>query len=333
MTRRTQHTDLAGTTALVTGAARGIGAATARALHDRGVNLVLVDVDGPALQRVAATLPDRVVTVVADVLDLPALEDAVTRGVARFGGLDHVIANAGIASYGSALAVDPEVFRRVIEVNVVGVFHTVRAALPALRRSQGYVLVVSSLAAFVPAPGLAAYNTSKAGVEQLANALRLEETGSGVAVGCAHMSWIDTPMVREARADLTEPEGEGPPVPGAAGRTEAVEVCAEAFIRALERRSRRVHVPRWVGLARRARNVLSSPLGDLVYRRRTPELLARIDRQVARLGRSTSAHTLDVHAGEVSHPASRTATRTGTHTNAQTGTHPGTHPGAHAGRA
>jgi NAD(P)-dependent dehydrogenase (short-subunit alcohol dehydrogenase family) len=298
MALRTQLADLHGSTAVITGAGRGIGAATARVLHDEGANLVLVDVDGPALADVATEMSDRVLPVFADVLDLPALEEAVARGVDRFGGLDHVLANAGIASYGSVCAVDPAIFRRVVDVNVVGVFHTVRAALPALRRSEGYVLVVSSLAAFAPAPGLAAYSSSKAAVEHFANALRLEEAGNGVAVGCAHMSWIDTPMVREGREDITEPGGERQRRPGPVDRTHSVEACAEAFVEAMRRRSRRVYVPRWVGAARRARGLLSSPLGDLVYRRQAPELLARMDRQVSRLGRSTSAHTLHVHAGE-----------------------------------
>jgi NAD(P)-dependent dehydrogenase (short-subunit alcohol dehydrogenase family) len=297
MTPRThlaRQTDLRGTTALVTGAARGIGAATARALHGEGVNLVLVDLDGPALRAVAAELGGGVLPVEADVLDLPALEKAVARGVAEFGGLDHVVANAGIVSYGSLLAVDPEVFRRVVDVNVVGVFHTVRAALPALRAGRGYVLVVSSLAAFAPAPGMAAYHASKAGVEHLANVIRIEEARHGVAVGCAHMSWIDTPLVREAREDLADSLASGAALPGPVNRTDPVEACADAFVRALRRRSRRVYLPGWVRLVASTRGVLSSPLGDLVYRRRAPGLLDRIDRQVARLGRSASARTLEV---------------------------------------
>ena len=94
-------------------------------------------------------------------------------------------------------------FRRVHDVNINGVFHTVRAALPSVIERSGYVLVVSSLAAFAPAPGLAPYNASKAGVEHFANALRLEVAHHGVAVGTAHMSWIDTPMVRDAKRDLS----------------------------------------------------------------------------------------------------------------------------------
>ena len=91
-----------------------------------------------------------------------------------------MLANAGIASYGSVLNVDPATFRRVIDVNVNGVFHTVRAALPSVIERQGYILVVSSLAAFAAAPGVTAYNASKAGVEHFANALHLEVDHHGV---------------------------------------------------------------------------------------------------------------------------------------------------------
>src|ERR1044072_5205893 len=117
------------------------------------------------------------------------------QGVSRFGAIDIVIANAGIASYGSVLVVDPDAFRRVLDVNVVGVFNTVRATLPSLIERKGYILVVSSLAAFTAAPGMAPYDASKAGVEQFANAVRFEVAHHGVGVGCAHMAWIDTPLV------------------------------------------------------------------------------------------------------------------------------------------
>ena len=113
-----------------------------------------------------------------------------------------MVANAGIASYGSVLQVDPEAFKRVLDVNLLGVFHTVRATLPALIDRRGYVLIVSSLAAFAAAPGMAPYDMSKAGNEHLANALRLEVGHLGVSVGSAHMSWIDTALVRDTKADL-----------------------------------------------------------------------------------------------------------------------------------
>src|SRR5689334_3419903 len=164
---------VAGKVVFITGGAAGVGAEVARRLHAKGARLVLVDAD--ALDRFAASLGgDRVLTVTADVRDLAAMQAAAEQAVQRFGGIDAVVANAGIASYGSVLQVDPAAFKRLLEVNVLGVFHTVRAALPAIVERRGYVLVVSSLAAFTAAPGLAPYNASKAAVEQFANALRLE---------------------------------------------------------------------------------------------------------------------------------------------------------------
>src|SRR6476661_4121854 len=154
--------DLDGKVVLITGGGRGIGSETAKALATHGARLVLTDVDEPALKEtVAAIGEDSALGVVADVTDLDAMEDAVAQGVARFGGLDVAVANAGIASYGSVLEVDPATFRRVVDINVNGVFHTVRAALPSIIERKGYVLVVSSLAAFAAAPGMSPYNASK----------------------------------------------------------------------------------------------------------------------------------------------------------------------------
>ena len=187
---------------LITGGARGIGAETAKALAIKGAKVVITDVEEPALTAVAREIGGNALAVVADVTDLDAMHRAVAAGIERFGGIDVVVANAGIASYGSVLSVDPATFRRVIDININGVFHTVRAALPSLIERQGYILVVSSLAAFAAVPGFAAYNASKAGIEHFTNALRLELTHQGVAVGSAHMSWIDTPLVQDAKKDL-----------------------------------------------------------------------------------------------------------------------------------
>jgi NAD(P)-dependent dehydrogenase (short-subunit alcohol dehydrogenase family) len=191
-------TSLQGKVVFITGGARGIGAEVARRLRNKGAKLVMTDLNQAELTALAAELgEDRVLTAVADVRDLPAMQVVAARAVERFGGIDVVVANAGIASYGSLLQVDPEAFKRVLDVNVLGVFHTVRAALPALIERRGYVLIVSSLAAYAAAPGLTPYNASKAGVEILANALRLEVAHHGVSVGSAHMSWIDTALVRD----------------------------------------------------------------------------------------------------------------------------------------
>ncbi|WP_421845713.1 SDR family oxidoreductase [Mycobacterium sp.] len=283
---------LQGNVAFVTGAARGIGAEVARLLHARGAKLVLTDLDEAELAAVGAEFgDDRVLTVVADVRDLSAMQAAADKAVERFGRIDVVVANAGIASYGSVLQVDPEAFKRVGDVNMLGVFHTVRATLPAVIDSRGYVLIVSSLAAFTGAPGLAAYHASKAGVEMLANVLRLETAHHGVSVGSAHMSWIDTALVRDAKSDLPSFGKLLTRLPWPLNKTTSVDECAEAFVKGIERRRRRVYCPGWVGLFRWVKPVLATRIGEFPVLRSAAGILPGMDAEVVALGRSTSAYT------------------------------------------
>jgi NAD(P)-dependent dehydrogenase (short-subunit alcohol dehydrogenase family) len=282
---------VSGKVVFITGGAAGVGAEVARRLHDRGAKLVLTDVDEDALARQASELgSDRVLTVGADVRDLGAMHAAAGAAVQRFGGIDVVVANAGIASYGSVLQVDPEAFKRVLDINVLGVFHTVRATLPSIIERRGYVLVVSSLAAYAAAPGLAAYNASKAAVEQFANALRLEVAHRGVDVGSAHMSWIDTAMVRDSKADLSTFGEMLSKLPGPLKKTTSVAECGKAFVAGIEGRKSRVYCPSWVGAVRWLKPLLSTPLGEAPVLKIVPDLLPRMDAEVAALGRSTSAH-------------------------------------------
>lgn len=288
-----------GKVVLITGAARGIGAETARALAKKGAKLVLTDLDAEPLAALGAELGDAVaVTAVCDVCDLASMEEAVAAGVERFGGIDVVLANAGIASYGSVLAVDPATFKRVLDINVLGVFHTVRAALPSIIERRGYILVVSSLAAYAPAPGLAAYNASKAGAEHFANALRLEVAHHGVVVGSAHMSWIDTPLVQDAKKDLGAFNQMLKTLPGPLGKTTSVDTCVDAFVKGIENRSRRVNVPGWVGVMGWIKRLIASPVGERETLKSVPELLPQMDAEVAALGRSTSARNTAMDESE-----------------------------------
>jgi NAD(P)-dependent dehydrogenase (short-subunit alcohol dehydrogenase family) len=288
-------TSLLGKVVIITGGARGIGAEVARRLHNKGANLVLTDFNQAELSAFAAELgQDRVLTAVADVRDLPAMQAAAARAVERFGGIDVVVANAGIASYGSVLQVDPEAFKRVLEVDVLGVFHTVRATLPAVIERRGYVLVVSSLAAYTAAPGFVAYNAAKAGVEMLANALRLEVAHQGVSVGSAHMSWIDTALVRDSEADLPAFGKLLDSFPWPLNKTTTVDKCAAAFVKGIEGRRSRIYCPRWVSLFRWVKPVLSTAVGEMPVHKSTAELLPQLDAQVAALGRSTSAYNQDL---------------------------------------
>jgi NAD(P)-dependent dehydrogenase (short-subunit alcohol dehydrogenase family) len=281
-----------GQVVLITGGANGIGAEVARRLHHKGAKLVLTDVDEQLLNDVAARLGgDRVLPVVADVRDLAAMQAAVDQGVARFGGIDIVMANAGIATTGSVLGVDPGAFKTLIDVNIMGVFHTVRAALPSVIERRGYVLIVSSAAAYAAAAGMVPYDTSKAGVEHFANALRLEVAHQGVAVGSAHMLWIDTPMVREGKADSEAFREMLRRLPGPLGKTTSIDKCGEAFVAGIEDRKRQINCPRFVGLLRWLKPLLSSRLGEPVTLRHVPDLLPKMDAEAAALGRHVSART------------------------------------------
>ena len=237
-----------GKVALITGGANGIGAEVARRLHSKGAKLVLTDLDEVQLKETAARIgEDRVLTQVADVREFADMQSAVDKGTERFGGIDIVMANAGIGSFGSVLEIDPEAFKTVVDVNLMGAFYTVRAALPSVIERRGYVLVVSSLAAFAAVPGMASYDASKAGVEHFANSLRLELAHRGVDVGSAHMSWIDTPLVRESK-ELTTFLEMLSKLPGPLKKTTSVEKCGETFLKGIEGRKSRVYCPSWVGL-------------------------------------------------------------------------------------
>jgi NAD(P)-dependent dehydrogenase (short-subunit alcohol dehydrogenase family) len=281
----------------ITGGARGIGAEVAKRLRSKGAKLVLTDLDKDALETFAIQLGgvEHVLPIAADVRDLPAMQAAAEQAVERFGGIDVVVANAGIASYGSVLQVDPEAVKRVLDVNLLGVFHTVRATLPALIEQRGYVLIVSSLAAFAAAPGMAPYDMSKAGNEHLANALRPEVAHLGVGVGVAHMAWIDTALVRDTKADLPSFSNQLAALPWPLSKTTSVDKCAAAFVKGIEGRKKRVYCPPWVALFRWLKPVLSTRIGEFPVGRTASALMSQMDAEVVALGRSTSAYTEEIH--------------------------------------
>src|ERR1700734_1329721 len=286
----------------ITGGGQGIGAEVARRLRAKGAKLVLTDLDEAALAERSAELGGdaHVLTVVAEVADVgnhgqdvcvAAMQDAAAKAVEKFGGIDTVVANAGIASYGSVLHVDPDAVKRVLDVNLLGVFHTVRAALPSIIERRGYVLVVSSLAAFAAAPGMAPYDMSKAGNEHLAHALRLEVAHLGVAVGSAHMSWIDTALVRDTQKDLPVFREPVAKFPWPLNKTTSVDKCAAAFVDGIEHRKKRVYCPGWVGVFRWLKPFLSTGFGEGPILKTAGGQVTQMDAEVAALGRSVSAHT------------------------------------------
>ena len=189
--------DLDGKVALVTGAARGIGFEAARQMQVRGASVAVVDLDagrgrgGGAADRAA---DDRIA---ADVSDREQIEAAVARTVEEFGCLDVAVANAGIApEVGSTLAIGTAEWERVIEVNLLGVWRTVRAAMPQVVERRGHLVLVASVYAFVNGAMLSSYATAKAGVESLGRSLRAELAPHGAGASVAYFGFIDTKMVR-----------------------------------------------------------------------------------------------------------------------------------------
>lgn len=264
---------------LITGAASGLGAAGAIELRRRGWQPVLVDQDAAGLEatrhQVAQATGDRdaALAVTADVTSLNACEKAVAATIERHGRLDAVWANAGMASFGPLAHTDPGAWRRCIDVNVTGVFHTVRAALPAVQTRRGYVAITASVASFAHPPLMSAYAASKAGVEAMANAWRIELAAHGVDVGVIHASWVATPLVADgsqhpafARLRDTAP----PPL----RRILPVEVAARVVADGFARRADRIWVPGWVRWLHRLRALLHTRQGERALRQAAPELEA-----------------------------------------------------------
>jgi NAD(P)-dependent dehydrogenase (short-subunit alcohol dehydrogenase family) len=258
--------ELRGRTVFVTGAARGIGAETARRAAAAGANVALVGLEPEELARVAAQCGQNAAPFECDVTDWHALERAVDGTVARFGGIDVVMANAGIAPAGMVRSMDPRAFEKTIEVNLLGAWRTVRTCLPQVIERKGYVLVTASLAAAAHSPGMAAYAASKAGAEAFANSLRGEVKRLGVDVGVAYFGFIDTDMVRGADTHPAISKLRDDSL-GPLGKTHPVSAVGRAVLAGMEGRSRTVTVPRWVKAVLYLRGVLQPLSERAVYDR------------------------------------------------------------------
>jgi NAD(P)-dependent dehydrogenase (short-subunit alcohol dehydrogenase family) len=260
--------DLNGKVALVTGGARGIGFATAKALAKRGASVAIVDLDEQAAAAAAAQIHDsRALGLAGDVTDRGAMQRAVAVAVDRFGGLDVVVANAGIASRVATFrATPPETFERVLDVNLLGVCRTVDAALPEVARRHGHVVVISSIYAFINGVGAIPYAMSKAAVEQFGRALRVELVPHGASASVAYFGFIDTEMVHRAIDQDPLASSMLTVLPKPFHKRLSAAAAGEAIARGIERRSPRIIRPRRWTLLSMARGVIN-PLGDIQMER------------------------------------------------------------------
>lgn len=242
---------LSGRIALVTGAQRGIGLATAKALQARGAQVVLCDLDVDGVVAAAQSLGGSAIGLGADVTDRARMAEVVAEVVERFGGLDVVVANAGIAPQpATALRMDETMFERVLEVDLLGVWRTVRPALPQIAARGGHVAVVASVYAFTNGMGNLPYAMAKAGVEQLGRGLRSELSVHGASATTAYFGFIDTAMVHDALDNnpLRDQFVAGVPKP-LLKRLQPQE-AGEGIVRGIERRAAQVILPRrWRALS------------------------------------------------------------------------------------
>lgn len=277
---------LSGRVVLVTGAARGIGLATASAAGRRGAMVALLDRDGDLAAARAAECGVGAIAVRADVTDLAQLEHAVSEVVDRLGGINVLVANAGIGPWTTTVeAGDRAHQRQVLDVNLHGVWNTAWAATSHVAARRGHVVIVSSIAAFTLTPGCAAYAASKAAVEQLARSMRIELAPGGTTVGVAHFGLVDTDLVRNFESDPVASAFEAR-APALISRKVTAESAGEALVRGIERRCPRTIHPGWWRIPYALRGMLG-PLGDALVAR-DPGCLALM----------TQARTRDLHATE-----------------------------------
>lgn len=243
--------ELSGRVVVITGSTGGLGHALAKALRAKGAKLALFDLNLDAATKQASELGPLNLARgwQVDVCSLENLESAFASAAAHFGGVDVVVANAGIGVLGPLANLDPKLMERHTDVNLNGVWRTFRAALPHVRTRHGYMMAISSMAAFVHNPLNGIYAATKAGVWALCDSVRVELRHLGVGVGSVHPTFFKTPMVD---ALLADPAGHKI-FNGNTGLWKCIELeeVVAGVVKGIERRSDMVVVPRHLTLIAR----------------------------------------------------------------------------------
>lgn len=234
---------VAGKVVLITGGASGLGLATARQLAGRGARLALVDLDAEQVTEAARSLGSGALGLVADVTDRDAITAALRQTADAFGRVDVVMANAGVAHWGTVLMTDADRWERLLEINLFGAWRTASAALPFLLDSKGYLMFTASAGAAIPMPAGSAYGVSKAGVDSLGRTLRIELAHHGIDVGIGYYGFLDTALVAGVSAHpgfTKQLENTPPPL----NRVYPVLGAAQATADGIAARSARVMYPK-----------------------------------------------------------------------------------------
>ena len=234
----------------ITGAARGIGLATAAALHRRGANVVIGDIDESAVLHAAAALGPDVEAVRLDITDEQSFAAFLARTEERFGPLDVLINNAGIMPIGPFLDETTALSKRVLDINVAGPMIGMRAALPGMiARGQGHVVNVASIAGTAPVPGGLSYAASKAAVISMTESARVEFAKSGVSFTCVMPSFTNTELIAGTVGTKFVP-------------TLEPEDVAEAIVRGIVSRTPDMYLPAILGPIVRTQPLIGRRLRD-----------------------------------------------------------------------
>lgn len=186
--------DIHGAVVLITGAGQGIGFALLEEALRRGAIPIAVEFNPEDSKKLENLIAGRGEVHIADVRSLTAMTQIAKATISRFGGIDIVIANAGIERVGLIQDMSADAFDAVIETNLLGVYRTLKPTIDSVIERKGYLLAISSIAALIPFPLAAAYSTSKARVDMLMRTLRMELSGTGATVGCAYFGFVQTAM-------------------------------------------------------------------------------------------------------------------------------------------
>lgn len=240
---------ISGKVALVTGGARGLGAATAHHLARKGARVVIADLDGSSAVRVASQLSGmRGLGLPCDVTDIDSVSGVVDKVCDEFGRIDVVIPNAGILGPCKTVRTQvPEQMAGVIAVNVTGVINTVAATVDSIIENRGQVVLISSVFAFVNGVGSVPYAMSKAAVEQFGRGLAVELAGHDASVLTAYFGLIDTDMIRNSLdASPVVQSLLAATAPPVLTRRISAAKAAAGLVRAIEGRRRTLVMPaRW----------------------------------------------------------------------------------------
>ena len=257
----------------------------------RGASVAVLDLDAEEAREAAERIGPRAIGLGGDVTDQSALMNAVAQIVEEFGGLDVAVANAGIAQkqFATARGISGEEWERVFEVDMLGVWRTVRAALPQIVEREGQMIVVSSVYAFANGFGNTPYAVAKAGVESLGRALRVELKPHGASASVAYFGWVDTKLVQDAFSQETSHRVEKLSPKWLLKRISPEEAGA-GLVRGIEEQAPRIFVPKWWRYVSAFRGLLN-PLLDkrMETEPKYGALVRDIDAESVDLAKSSSA--------------------------------------------